>query len=172
MVDTPGTVVIAQAGGGPDIIGLTVIDDQGRIAFQAADRANGDLVTTDNPKPMLDAAALINTGSILAIQEDLLTLTGPANSVNSTPITVGTTSTAVAAAGTMARGWAVQDTVLSGAGYIDLCWGTLAVLGLGFYRLFPGSSQNSGGLPPPPPGTAMSAIASAPGQTMVITVFD
>lgn len=165
MADTEITVAIVEGDGSP-IQGYAVQNGAGGpIATEVALRANSAVVGGDNPLDTADAAAL-------AILQEIAASRTAAATVVSTSVTVGTASESIAAAGTMTRGWSAQNTTLTGAGYIDLCWGGTAVLGAGFYRLFPGSNQNSNGLPPPPSGTAMSAIASAAGQTLVITVFN
>jgi hypothetical protein len=105
---------------------------------------------------------------------EISTRKGQANTVVTTLVNVGTSSVPAAAAGTMTKGWMAQNTTASGTGYIDLCWGATAVLGSGFIRMFPGSSRSDAdcGRSLPPPGTPMSAIASIPGQTMTMTVYN
>lgn len=86
-----------------------------------------------------------------------------------TPVTVGTSSVSLASAGTMTRGWRVMNLTTVGSGYIDLCWGATCTLGQGFARVYPGASDDWKSIVPPA-GIALSAIASASGQTISITV--
>ena len=89
--------------------------------------------------------------------------------VATTPVTVGTSSVSLASAGSMTRGWRIVNTTTSGGAYVDVCWGSNCTLGSGFTRIYAGANDDWKGIVPPA-GTAMSAIASAAGQTVAITV--
>lgn len=199
MVDTP-SVLVLRDGSTPSAarnIGV-MLDPAGVEYIQHVLRSDGAPVDGGSPLPVADAAAaaaltailagvvagatgagqaaaLIDLAAILAKLQGTLTVApvaSPTASVASTPVTVGTGSVQLAAAGTMTKGWCVQNTTLTGAGYVDLCWGATAVLGSGFLRVFPSSSRSHsdvGGVLPPP-GTPMTAIASVAGQTVVVTV--
>lgn len=188
MTTTPIAVAALDGGGRA----ITVRADQNAdtsVALRTSLEIGGTAVATGNPVPVainggsvavsgslpLPSGAAQETGGNLAaiaaaLAAALATKPAPTATVATTQFTVGQSSTQLAGAGTMTRGWRVSNTS-TGGGYIDLCWGATATAGAGFTRVYAGATDDWKGIVPPV-GTAMSAIASAAGQTMTITVFN